>query len=166
MQTHIISLLVEDHPGVLTRMSGMFTMRGINITSLTVSPCEKEGLSRMTVAIDGSEQELEQVRKQLSNLIEVVKVVDLKEDEAIVRDLCLMKVHVKDSNARSEVMQLAESYGAKIADAMLDSVILELTGEPKKIDRFVELMKHFGIKQLFRTGVTAIGRGVAGGIER
>ena len=166
MQTYIISLLVEDHPGVLTRMSGMFTMRGINITSLTVSPCEKEGLSRMTVAIDGSEQELEQVRKQLSNLIEVVKVVDLKEDEAIIRDLCLMKVHVKDSNARSELMQLAESYGAKIADATLDSVVLELTEEPKKIDRFVELMKHFGVKQLFRTGVTAIGRGAAGGLER
>ena len=166
MQTYIISLLVEDHPGVLTRMSGMFTMRGINITSLTVSPCEKEGLSRMTVAIDGSEHELEQVRKQLSNLIEVVKVVDLKEDEAIIRDLCLMKVHVKDSNARSELMQLAESYGAKIADATLDSVVLELTEEPKKIDRFVELMKHFGVKQLFRTGVTAIGRGAAGGLER
>jgi acetolactate synthase-1/3 small subunit len=166
MQTHIISLLVEDHPGVLTRMSGMFTMRGINITSLTVSPCEKGGLSRMTVAIDGSESELEKVRKQLSNLIEVVKVVDLKEDKAIVRDLCLIKVHVKDSTARSEVMQLAETYGAKIADATLDSVIIELTEEPKTIDRFVELMKHFGIKQLFRTGVTAIGMDTGGGLER
>ncbi len=157
MQTHIISLLVEDHPGVLTRMSGMFTQRGINITSLTVSPCEKEGLSRMTVAIKGSESELEKVRKQISNLIEVVKVVDLGEHEAIVRDLCLMKVHVKDSEARSEVMQLAESYGAKIVDAALDSVTLELTEEPERIDRFVDLMRHFGVKQLFRTGVTAIG---------
>lgn len=158
MQTHIISLLVEDNPGVLTRMSGMFTMRGINITSLTVSPCEQEGLSRMTVALYGSESELEKVRKQLSNLIEVVKVVDLEERETIIRDLCLMKVHVKDSKSRSEVMQLAESYGAEIADATLDSVILELTEEPEKIDRFVELMKHFGVKQLFRTGITAIGR--------
>ncbi len=164
MQTHIISLLVEDNPGVLTRMSGMFTMRGINITSLTVSPCEKEGLSRMTVAIEGSESELEMVRKQLSNLIEVVKVVDLKESEAIIRDLCLLKVHVKDPEARSEVMQLAESYGAKILDAALDSVTLELTEEPKKIDRFVDLMRHFGVKQLFRTGVTAIGIGA--GVER
>jgi acetolactate synthase-1/3 small subunit len=159
MQTHIISLLVEDHPGVLTRMSGMFTMRGINITSLTVSPCEKEGLSRMTVAIYGSESELEKVRKQLSNLIEVVKVVDLKVDAAIIRDLSLLKVHVKDSKTRSEVMQLAESYGANVLDATLDSVTLELTEEPKKIDRFVELMKHFGVKQLLRTGVTAIGIG-------
>jgi acetolactate synthase-1/3 small subunit len=164
MQTHIISLLVEDHPGVLTRMSGMFTMRGINITSLTVSPCEKEGLSRMTVAINGSESVLEQVRKQLSNLIEVVKVVDLAENKAIIRDLCLMKIHVKDSNARSTVMQLAETYGADIVDAALDSVIIELTEEPKKIDRFVDLMKHFGVKQLFRTGVTAIGRET--GLER
>jgi acetolactate synthase-1/3 small subunit len=161
MHTHIISLLVEDHPGVLTRMSGMFTMRGINITSLTVSPCEKDGLSRMTVAIDGSESVLEQVRKQLSNLIEVVKVVDLAENKSIIRDLCLMKIHVKDSNARSAVMQLAESYGAKIVDATLDTIILELTEEPKTIDRFVELMKHFGVKQLFRTGVTAIGFGTA-----
>ena len=161
MTTHIISLLVEDHPGVLTRMSGMFTMRGINITSLTVSPCEKEGLSRMTVARNGSESELEKVRKQLSNLIEVVKVVDFAADKAIIRDLCLMKVHVKDAHARSEVMQLAESYGAKIADATLDSVILELTEEPKTIDRFLDLMKHFGVKQSFRTGVTAIGLGAS-----
>ena len=164
MQTHIISLLVEDHPGVLTRMSGMFTMRGINITSLTVSPCEKEGLSRMTVTILGSESELENVRKQLSNLIEVVKVVDLKEDTAIIRDLCLLKIHIKDTKARSEVMQLAESFGVKTVDATLDSVILELTDEPKKIDRFVDLMKHFGVKQLFRTGITAIGMG--SGLEK
>ena len=159
MQTHIISLLVEDHPGVLTRMSGMFTMRGINITSLTVSPCEKEGLSRMTVAIDGSERELEMVRKQISNLIEVVKVVDLRREEAIIRDLCLLRVQVKDSESRSTVMKLAESHNAKIVDAALDSVTLELTEEPEKIDRFVNLMKHFGVKQLFKTGVTAIGAG-------
>ena len=158
MQTRIISLLVEDHPGVLTRMSGMFTMRGINITSLTVSPCEKEGLSRMTVAIKGTESELEKVRKQISNLIEVVKVVDLRADEAIIRDLCLLKVHTKDSGMRLEVMLLVESYGAKIMDATLDAVIIELTEEPKKIDRFVDLMQHFGVKQLFRTGLTAIGR--------
>jgi acetolactate synthase-1/3 small subunit len=157
MHTHIISLLVEDHPGVLTRMSGMFTMRGINIKSLTVSPCEKDGLSRMTVAIDGSESELEKVRKQLSNLIEVVKVIDLTAGKAIIRDLSLMKVHVKDASMRAEIMQLAESYGAKIADATLDSVVLVLTAEPQMIDRFVELMMHFGVKQLVRTGVTAIG---------
>jgi acetolactate synthase-1/3 small subunit len=161
MHTHIISLLVEDHPGVLTRMSGMFTMRGINIISLTVSPCENEGLSRMTVTIEGSESVLEQVRKQLSNLVEVVKVVDLAANKSIIRDLCLIKVHVKDANARSAVMQLAESYRARIVDATLDAVILELTEEPKTIDRFVELMKHFGVKQLFRTGVTAIGIGTA-----
>ncbi len=163
MQTHIVSLLVEDRPGVLTRMSGMFTMRGINITSLTVSPCEKKGLSRMTVAIKGTESEVEKVRKQLSNLIEVVKVVDLRAAEAIICDLCLLKVHTKDSEVRLEVMQLAQSYGAKIMDAALDSVILELTEEPMKIDRFVDLMQHFGVKQLFRTGVTAIGRGAGGG---
>lgn len=159
MQTRIISLLVEDHPGVLTRMSGMFTMRGINIMSLTVSPCEKEGLSRMTVAIKGTESELEKVRKQISNLIEVVKVVDLMAEEPIIRDLSLLKVQIKDPKARSEVMQLAESYNAKIVDATLDSITLELTEEPKKIDRFVDLMKHFGLKQLFRTGITAIGTG-------
>ena len=158
MQTRVISLLVEDNPGVLTRMSGMFTMRGINISSLTVSPCEKPGLSRMTVTIEASESELEKVRKQLSNLIEVIKVVDLKEHDAIIRDLCLMKVHTKNAEARTEVMQLAESYGAKIADASLDSLILELADEPERIDRLIELMKHFGIKQLFRTGITAIAR--------
>ncbi len=158
MQTHIISLLVEDNPGVLTRLSGMFTMRGINISSLTVSPCEKSGLSRMTVTIKGSEAELEKVRKQLSNLIEVIKVVDLKDNEAVIRDLCLVKVHTRDAEARTEVMQLSESYGARIVDASLESVILELADEPERIERFVELMKHFGIKQLFRTGITAIKR--------
>jgi len=158
MQTRVISLLVEDNPGVLTRMSGMFTMRGINISSLTVSPCEKPGLSRMTVTIEASESELEKVRKQLSNLIEVIKVVDLKEHDAIIRDLCLMKVHTKNVEARTEVMQLAGSYGAKIADASFNSIILELTDEPERIERFIELMKHFGIKQLFRTGITAIAR--------
>ncbi|RCV64020.1 acetolactate synthase-1/3 small subunit [Methanophagales archaeon] len=111
----------------------------------------------MTVAIKGTESELEKVRKQISNLIEVVKVVDLMQEEPIIRDLSLLKVHVKDSKARSEVMQLAESYSAKIVDATLDSVTLELTEEPKRIDRFVDLMKHFGLKQLFRTGITAIG---------
>jgi acetolactate synthase-1/3 small subunit len=145
-------------------MSGMFTQRGINITSLTVSPCEKEGLSRMTVAIKGSESELEKVRKQISNLIEVIKVVNLRESDAIIRDLCLLRVHVKDSEARSEVMQLAESYGAKIVDAALDSVTLELTEEPERINRFVNLMRHFGVKQLYRTGVTAIGIGA--GLEK
>jgi len=112
----------------------------------------------MTVAIKGTESELEKVRKQISNLIEVVKVVDLKADEAIIRDLCLLKVHTKDSEMRLEVMLLAESYGAKIMDATLDSGIIELTEEPRKIDRFVDLMQHFGVKQLFRTGLTAIGR--------
>jgi len=85
-------------------------------------------------------------------------VVDLKEHDAIIRDLCLMKVHTKNVEARTEVMQLAESYGAKIADASLDSLILELADEPERIDRLIELMKHFGIKQLFRTGITAIAR--------
>jgi len=157
MQRHIISLLVEDHPGVLTRLSGMFTMRGINITSLTVSPCEEDGLSRMTVIIDGSESVLEKVRKQISNLIEVVRVIDLAENRAIIRDLCLIKVSVRNPEDRSTVMQLTETLGAKIVDATLDAVIIELTDEPKRIDRFVDLMKQFGIKQLFRTGVTAIG---------
>ncbi|KAF5435877.1 acetolactate synthase-1/3 small subunit [Candidatus Methanophagaceae archaeon] len=136
----------------------MFTMRGINITSLTVSPCEKKGLSRMTVAIKGTEIELEKVRRQISNLIEVVKVVDLMKEKPIIRDLCLLKVHVTDSKAHSDVMQLAESYSAKIVDATRDSVIIELTEEPMKIDSFVDLMHHFGVKQLFRTGLTAIGR--------
>ena len=89
MQRHIISLLVEDNPGVLARISGMFTRRGINITSLTVSPCEKAGLSRMTVVIDGSERELEQVRKQLNNLVEVLHAKELRGD-CVVRDLCLL----------------------------------------------------------------------------
>jgi len=157
MQRHIISLLVEDNPGVLARISGMFTRRGINITSLTVSPCEKAGLSRMTVVIDGSERELEQVRKQLNNLVEVLHAKELRGD-CVVRDLCLLHVAAKDAEQRAEIMQIASSYGAKVADATLNSLILELADEPQKIDRFVELMRHFGIKQLFRSGICAIAR--------
>ncbi len=158
MQRHIISLLVEDNPGVLARISGMFTRRGINITSLTVSPCEKAGLSRMTVVIDGSERELEQVRKQLNNLVEVLHAKELRVEDAVERDLCLLHVAAKNAEQRAEIMQIASSYGAKVADATLNSLILELADEPQKIDRFVELMRHFGIKQLFRSGICAIAR--------
>ena len=158
MQRHIISLLVEDNPGVLARISGMFTRRGINITSLTVSPCEKAGLSRMTVVIDGSERDLEQVRKQLNNLVEVLHAKELRVEDAVVRDLCLLHVAAKNAEQRAEIMQIASSYGAKVADATLNSLILELADEPQKIDRFVELMRHFGIKQLFRSGICAIAR--------
>lgn len=156
MQTHIISLLVEDNPGALARISGMFTQRGINISSLTVSPCEKEGLSRMTVVVDEAEK-VEQVRKQLDNLIEVIKVIDLGREDVIIRDLCLVQINAKDPGTRSEIMQFAEPYDAKIVDATLDSITMELTAEPKKIDRFVDLMRHFGMKKLLRTGITAIG---------
>ncbi|RLG36857.1 acetolactate synthase small subunit [Methanosarcinales archaeon] len=154
---HMISLLVEDNPGVLARISGMFTRRAINITSLTVSPCEKRGLSRMTVVINGSERELEQVRKQLNNLIEVIQVRELSSEDAIVRDLCLLKVSAKKEQ-RAEILQLAESYGARVLDATLSTLTFELADEPRKIDRFVEIMRHFGIKQLLRSGICAIAR--------
>jgi acetolactate synthase-1/3 small subunit len=158
MSTHIISVLVEDHPGVLTRMTGMFTRRGINIESLTVSPCEKEGFSRMTIAIKGEKFDLEKVEKQLNRLVEVVKVTPLERSMAIVRDLCLLRVTAKDAAKRAELMQMASAYNAKIVDASTDTLTFEIVDDPVKIDKFIAILKNHGIKLLFRTGVTAISR--------
>jgi acetolactate synthase-1/3 small subunit len=158
MSTYIISVLVEDHPGVLTRMTGMFTRRGINIASLTVSPCEKVGFSRMTVAIEGEVSELEKVEKQLNRLIEVVKVTHLHKSMSIIRDLCLIRVMAIDANKRAEIMQMVSAYNAKIVDASTDTMTLEITDNPIKIDKLVNILRNHGIKQLFRTGITAISR--------
>lgn len=158
MSTHIISVLVEDHPGVLTRMSGMFTRRGINITSLTVSPCEKENFSRMTIAIEGEDFDLERVEKQLNRLVEVVKVTHLHKSQSILRDLCLIRVSAKDSDKRAEIMQMAAAYNAKIVDASKESLTIELTDNPVKIDKLIAILRDHGIKHMLRTGVTAISR--------
>lgn len=158
MPIHIVSALVEDNPGMLTRISGMFTRRGINIKSLTVSPCEKKGLSRMTFVIMSNDQELEKAKKQLGKLIEVVKVSILHKSSSIIRDLCLVRISVADVEKREEAMQIINVYGAKIVDVSLNTLSIEIADEPRRIDKFVEILKKYGIEQLFRTGAIAIAR--------
>ncbi len=159
MSTQIISVLVEDEAGSLTRMSGMFSRRGINIHSLTVSPSEKEGMSRMTIVTTGDEREIEKIEKQLNKLIEVVKVNILEKDTSVIRDLCLLKIYADKEN-RAEVLEIANAFKANIVDISLRTITLEITADPLDMVRFVETMKNFGIKELFRTGVTAISRDI------
>ena len=156
MSMRIISALVENKPGVLTRISGMFTRRGINIQSLTVSPCERDGLSRMTIVTMSDDRELEKAEKQLNTLVEVVKVSTLHKSSSIVRDLCLVRINVTDVRRREAVMQMVSASGAKIVDVSLNALTVEIVDEPRKIDKFVEMVRGYGIKQLLRTGVTAI----------
>lgn len=159
MSTQIISVLVEDEAGSLTRMSGMFSRRGINIHSLTVSPSEKEGMSRMTIITTGDKREIEKIEKQLNKLIEVVKVNMLDKNISVVRDLCLLKVYA-DKDNRAEIMEIANAFKSNIVDISMRTITLEITADPLDIDRFVETMKCYGIKELFRTGVTAISRDI------
>ena len=159
MPTQIISVLVEDEAGSLTRMSGMFSRRGINIHSLTVSPSEKEGMSRMTIVTTGDEREIEKIEKQLNKLIEVVKVNILEKDTSVIRDLCLLKIYADKEN-RAEVLEIANAFKANIVDISLRTITLEITADPLDVYRFVETMKNFGRKELFRTGVTAISRDI------
>lgn len=155
---HVVVAIVEDKPGVFSRTSGLLRRRGFNIKSITVGNCEKAGLSRMTLVIDGTKTNTEQVIKQLYKIIEVVKVSDLSFDEKVTRELALVKVLANASN-RSEIMQIVDIFRGKIVDVNRDSVMVEITGESTKIDSFLDLVRDFGIHELARTGVTALQRG-------
>lgn len=156
---HIISMLVEDQPGVLTRISGMFARRGFNIDTITVGKTTKQGISKMVIAVIGDENTMEQVEKQVNKLIDVVKIMEMPEDKSVIRELCLIKVSIVNKNQKDEVMKYTEIYKTKIVDITPKFVSMELIGTPAKIDAFIDLMKQFGIKELSRTGATAISRG-------
>ncbi|HIH98591.1 MAG TPA: acetolactate synthase small subunit [Thermoplasmata archaeon] len=163
MQMHVISALVENRSGVLTRMSGMLTRRDINIQSLTVSSCEKMGLSRMTITIMSNKEELEQAEKQLNKLVEVVKISTLHKSSSIIRDLCLVRVNAKDTKIRGEIIQIVDAYRGKIVDISLNTMTIEITDDPRRIDKLIEMLRAYGIKKLLRTGVTAISMNGANG---
>lgn len=156
---HVISTLVENKPGVLQKVSGLFTRRGFNIDSITVGESEVEGLARMVIVVDADKKILEQVIKQLNKLVDVIKVNDIS-DTAVQRELCLVKVNIPNPKARSEIMQYANIFRAKIIDVTEETLIIEITGDLKKIDAFLSLLKGYGIKQIARTGLTAMSRGV------
>ena len=156
-EKHTISCLVENQFGVLSRVAGLISARGFNIDSLTVSTTEDPTCSRMTIVVDADAVKIEQVKRQLGRLVEVIDVDELKDGEFIDRELLLARVKLNGSQ-RSELAKLVESFGAKIADATSDSVVVEAMGDTKRLDGLIELIRPYGIRQLVRTGRIALGR--------
>ncbi|MBQ6512098.1 acetolactate synthase small subunit [Methanobrevibacter sp.] len=156
---HVISTLVEDRPGVLQKVAGLFNRRGFNIDSITVGESEVEGLSRMVISVHADKKGLEQVTKQLNKLVDVIKIKDITKN-AVKRELCLVKVNIPNEKARAEIMQYSNIFRAKIVDVTEETLIIELTGDKEKIDAFISLLKGYGIKKISRTGLTAMARGV------
>ncbi len=156
---HTLVALVEDKPGVLNRMASLFRRRGFNIESIAVGHSEVPHLSRMTFVVDGSTTMVEQVRKQLDKVVDVVKVSDITGSDIIIRELALIKVRAT-SSARSEIIQIVDIFKAEIVDVASDSVAIEATGEEEKINSLIDLLRVFGIKEIARTGRIAMTRGV------
>ena len=159
MKPHTLSVLVENKPGVLSRVTGLFSRRGFNIESLAVGTCEEPDMSRITIVVIGDDAKVEQVMKQLHKLIDVIKVSDLSENERVERELALIKVNAEPGSSRAEVMQIASIFRAQIIDVGAKSVILQITGEAEKIDALEKLLRQFGVKELVRTGRIGILRG-------
>ncbi|HHX24383.1 MAG: acetolactate synthase small subunit [Tepidanaerobacteraceae bacterium] len=153
-----LSVLVENHPGVLSRVAGLFSRRGFNIDSLAVGTTENPDISRMTIVVEGDEYVVEQVKKQLNKLIDVIKVSKILPEDSVTRELVLIKVDA-EPHIRSEIIQIAEIFRANIVDVSRKSMTIELTGDKEKVLAFEELLKPFGIKELVRTGVIAVNRG-------
>jgi acetolactate synthase-1/3 small subunit len=158
MPKHTIVALVEDRPGVLDHMASLFRRRGFNIESIAVGHSEVPHLSRMTLVVNGTNTMVEQVRKQLDKVVDVVKVSDITGDKVIARELALVKVKA-NSSTRSEIMQIVDIFRANIVDVAADSVTVEVTGDEAKIDSLLDLLRGFSIKELARTGRIALTRG-------
>lgn len=154
---HTISILVENKFGVLTRVAGLFSGRGYNIDTLNVGPTHDPSTSRMTIVTRGDDATLEQIVKQLNKLVDVLKVQDFRDDEYIDRELVLIKVSV-DQKSRSEVMQITDIFRAKIVDVQPRTLTIEITGGENKVEKFLDLMKPFGVVELTRTGQVALPR--------
>ncbi|MBW2983630.1 acetolactate synthase small subunit [Candidatus Woesearchaeota archaeon] len=157
-QKHVIAMLVEDQPGVLTRIAGMFARRGFNIDTITVGKTTKKGISKMVITVIGDDRTLEQVEKQINKLVDTIKVIEMPADKSIIRELCLLKVALPDKKAKEEILRYTKIYKTKIVDITTKDVTAELVGSPDKIDSFIELMKPFGVREISRTGVTAVSR--------
>ena len=158
---HTIVALVQDRPGVLNRVSSMFRRRGFNISSLAVGKSEQADLSRMTFVVEGDEEMVEQVTKQLNKLIDVLKVSELEEDDIVAREMALIKVHASAAN-RNEIIQLVDIFRADIVDVSPHSLIIETTGEEDKINALYNLLRPFGVREVMRTGRIAMSRGPGG----
>ncbi|OGN92046.1 MAG: acetolactate synthase small subunit [Chloroflexi bacterium RBG_13_50_10] len=161
---HILVALVEDKPGVLNRVSSLFRRRNFNIESIAVGHTEQPDVSRMTIIVEGDDAKVEQVRKQLDKVIDVVKIVDITNDEPVARELSLVKVKATAST-RSEIIQIVDIFRANIVDVSSDSLIVEVTGDEDKVGSLLELLRGFGIREIVRTGRIALTRGGVGPLQ-
>ena len=158
MSRHTLSVLVEDQPGVLARISALFSRRGFNIDSLAVGPTEMVGVSRMTIVVNVEELPLEQVTKQLNKLVNVLKIVELDPDSAVQRELLLVKVRA-DMENRAHVLETVQLFRAKVVDVASDTVTVEATGSRDKLEALLRVLEPYGIKELVQSGMVAMGRG-------
>jgi acetolactate synthase-1/3 small subunit len=158
-RVHAIAALVEHKPGVLHNISNLFRRRGFNIESISVGPTEQKDLARMTITVKGDEKTVEQVVKQLSKLVDVIKVSRLDPASIVTREMALIKVNVSDTKTRSDIINCVDVFRGHVVDVSPENLMIEITGGPDKIDAFLNLMKAFGIIEVARTGVTALSRG-------
>lgn len=158
MSRHTLSVLVENKPGVLTRVAGLFARRAFNIHSLAVGPTEHDDISRITVVVDVDELPLEQVTKQLNKLINVIKIVELEQDASVQRELLLVKVRA-DASTRSHVLEVVQLFRAHVVDVVPDAVTIEATGGPGKLDALLAALEPYGVREIVQSGTVAIGRG-------
>ncbi|GAB3616766.1 acetolactate synthase small subunit [Okibacterium endophyticum] len=158
MSRHVLSLLVENKPGLLTRVAGLFARRGFNIESLAVGVSEVEGLSRITVVVDVEGLPLEQVTKQLNKLVNVIKIVELEQSQSVQREHLLIKVRV-DNSTRSQVLEAVNLFRARVVDVATDAVVIEVTGDSGKTNALLKVLEPYGIKEMAQSGLLAIGRG-------
>jgi acetolactate synthase-1/3 small subunit len=158
MSRHIISLLVENHAGVLSRIAGLFSRRGYNIDSLSVGETEDKRISRMTITVTGDEHMLEQIKKQLNKLVNTIKIIDLSPEKSILRELILIKLKA-DLNSRTSIIEIANIFNAKVVDVSQTAITLELTGSDEKVQNFLSLLSSFEIIEFIRSGATGISKG-------
>jgi acetolactate synthase-1/3 small subunit len=163
--SHVLSLLVEDKPGLLTRVAGLFARRGFNIESLAVGHSEIPGLSRITVVVDVEDLPLEQVTKQLNKLVNVLKIVELEPSQSVQREHLLVKVRV-DNSSRSGVLEAVNLFRARVVDVATDALVIEVTGDTGKINAFLKVIEPYGIREIAQSGLLAIGRGPKSITER
>jgi acetolactate synthase I/III small subunit len=159
--THTLSVLVEDKPGVLARVASLFSRRGYNIQSLAVGATEQKDMSRMTIVVSVDESPLEQITKQLNKLINVIKIVEQDEDNSVSRELALIKVRA-DATTRSQVIEAVNLFRAKVVDVTTESLTIEATGTPAKLEAFMRVLEPYGIRELAQSGVVSLSRGARG----
>jgi acetolactate synthase-1/3 small subunit len=165
MSRHTLSVLVENKPGVLARVAGLFSRRGFNIDSLAVGPTEHPEVSRMTIVVNVEESPLEQVTKQLNKLVEVIKIVELDSNQSVARELLLVKVRA-DAATRGQVLEIVQIFRGKVVDVATDAVTVQVVGNADKLADFLRMVEPYGVRELVQSGMVAIGRGPRSITER